>query len=891
MRLQFDAHQDFQLQAIRSVVDLLAGHPFVEVEMAFALGGGFATIPNQLRFADPDATLLANLRAVQAENGLTPDEQLAVIEGEYSGQTGPAHARFYNFSVEMETGTGKTYIYLRTALELYQRYGLRKFIVVVPSVAIKEGVLKTLGITAEHFRAVYRNLPYRFFAYQSENLTQIRQFAMSDAVEIMVLTMAAFNKDTNVIRRDTDRLQGETPIHLVQATRPVVILDEPQNMESDLSRNALTQLNPLMALRYSATHRNPYNLVHRLTPAEAYRLGLVKRLAVWGVEESDDFNRPFIRVEQIKASGSRMVAKVRIHQLLRDGTVKERTVTVGPDDSLREKSNLPQYEGFTVEELDRAVGRVRFANGVSVAVGQGYGEDREALFRAQIRETIEAHLRRQRDVEGHGVKVLSLLFIDRVANYIEAGGVIRRLFDEEFERVKSGSERWRTLPASVVQAAYFASHKTRDGDVVYEDSTSGEARKDEEAYNLIMRDKERLLSFDEPVCFIFSHSALREGWDNPNVFQICTLNQTASTMRKRQEIGRGIRLAVDQNGRRVHDEKINVLTVVANEHYASYAERYQSEIEEEFGAGTAPPRPVEARKRKRVRLRKQYLLKPEFKELWERIKHKTRYAVQVDTDRLVREVASDLERATFTAPRITATRSVIEVDQGGRFTGVATTGAREVGVAVLKDRALDLVDLTLHLMAETTPRMRLTRQTVLRTIQHSRQPRAAVENPLEFASRLSAAIKSRLAEQLVDGIQYEKTGEWYCMALFDSEFEAFTSQLVRVEHGLYDHVLFDSAVEEQFARDLDRREDVLMYVKLPGWFKVVTPVGEYNPDWAIVLREEDGKPALYLVRETKDTTDLTRLRSEERHKVTCGQKHFQDALGVDYKVATRAAEV
>ncbi|HUW12000.1 MAG TPA: DEAD/DEAH box helicase family protein, partial [Anaerolineae bacterium] len=394
MQFKFDGNQDYQLRAIESVVKVFDGQPLVTAEMSIAPTGGFAAIPNRL---DLDATaLLANLHTVQTSNELPPDDALRYIDGSIETVAGEQLVRFPNFSVEMETGTGKTYVYLRTALELFRSYGMRKFIIVVPSIAVREGVLKALQITAGHLRELYGNLPYRYQVYDSANLTQVRHFADSDSVEIMVMTIDSFNRASNVIRQSTDRLQGETPIHLVQAARPILILDEPQNMESELRVQALAALHPLFALRYSATHRNPYNLVYRLTPYEAYQQGLVKKVEVASVVQSDDENRPFLRLESISTVKNTVTAKVAIHCLMADGTVKERVVRVRPDDTgelpqLQERTKRPEYAPYRVDEISKAGGFVRFANGHEIRLGETQGVDKEAIFSAQIRETIEEH--------------------------------------------------------------------------------------------------------------------------------------------------------------------------------------------------------------------------------------------------------------------------------------------------------------------------------------------------------------------------------------------------------------------------------------------------------------------------------------------------------------------
>jgi type III restriction enzyme len=653
----------------------------------------------------------------------------------------------------------------------------------------------------------------------------------------------------------------------------------------------------LFALRYSATHRNPYNVVYRLSPFEAYRQGLVKRIEVASVVQSDDENKPFLRLDAIRTQKRTLTARIALHKLMRNGTVKERVVTVRPGDRLEEKAGRPEYGPYAVDEIDAALGVVRFANGEELRLGETKGTDKEAIFAAQIQYTVEEHFRRQARLRGQGIKVLSLFFIDRVDNYAHEQGLIRRLFREAFEEARARHPEWDGTDVDAVQAAYFAQRRTRAGEVVLEDTKTGEAERDRQAYELIMQDKERLLSFDEPTCFIFSHSALREGWDNPNVFQICTLNQTASEMRKRQEVGRGVRLAVNQDGDRVHEERVNVLTVVANESYERYVGTLQSEIEAEYGTEGLPPKPANARKRRTARLRKEYTLRPEFKELWERIKHKTRYAVRIDSSRLVEEVVAELDRTTISPPRVVFTKAQVAVEAGDAFTAVQTTATRTALEVRGRYEAPNLVQLMSHLLEHTTPPVRLTRRTLLEIFRRTRQKQAALDNPHGFATEAVRIIKEKLADQLVDGIQYERINEWYEMSQFDAEIESWEQYLVPAERSVYDHVVWDSEVERRFAEELDRRDDVRLFLKLPSWFTVPTPIGEYNPDWAIVMEERDehgeptGRPLLYLVRETKDTTDRSRLRPDERRKIECGERHFRGALGVDYEVVTSAGEL
>jgi type III restriction enzyme len=894
MQFKFDANQEFQVHAVEAITDLFEGQPRVETELNFLLGGA-AAVPNRLDL-DEDA-LLANLRAVQARNNLDPDEALACIEEAVATGNGPLAVRFPNFSVEMETGTGKTYVYLRTALELYRRYGFRKFIVVVPSVAIREGVLKTLQITKPHFQELYGNLPYRYHVYDSANLSLVRLFCVSDGIEIMVMTIDSFNKASNVMNQSTDRFQGETPIHLVQATSPILILDEPQNMESELRVRALAALNPLFALRYSATHRNPYNQVYRLTPYDAYRQGLVKKIEVAGIEEQDNINQAFLRLDEIATKKNTVAARLAIHKAMKDGTVKEQVITVKPGDNLAEKAERSEYAGFEVAEINPGEDFIRFANNVELGLGEARGVDKDAIFEAQIRYTVKEHFDKQRRLKKQGIKVLSLFFIDRVDNYAPSDGMIRQIFSRAFDDLKIGYPEWQHLEAPSVQSGYFAEKRRRGGGVELVDSVTGKTQEDEEAYDLIMRNKERLLSFEEPVSFIFSHSALAEGWDNPNVFQICTLNQRASKIRKRQEIGRGVRLAVDQDGNRVHDERVNVLTVVANASYKSYVESLQAEIDAEYGRDGAPPKPANARERAVVKLRKEYTLKPEFQRLWELIKPKTRYQVKIDTEALLEAVVPEIDRIQVQPPRVTVTKALLQVGAEDELSPVQLTGTRTALTLEPHQPLPNLVALMAELMEYTTPPMKLTRATLLELFKRTSNKQSAISNPRAFATEAVRILKGKLADELVKGIKYEKIDEWYDMTLLEEEIKSWKEYLVPAPHSVYDQVSYESEVERRFVEGLEARDDVKLYIKLPGWFTVDTPVGKYNPDWAIVMEERDehGNPVggekLYLVRETKDTGKLDELGTDERRKVQCGERHFQDALGVSYKVVTSAEEL
>lgn len=919
MEFKFDANQDFQLEAINAIADIFDGQRRQELDLQFKLGG-IPAVANRLDLHEN--ALLHNLQLVQERNHIRRDPRLEFLSETITTAEGNEMVCFPNFSVEMETGTGKTYVYLRTTLELFQRYGMRKFIVVVPSVAIREGVLKTLAITQKHLRELYDNVPYRYYKYDSSNLAQVRQFALSDSVEIMVMTLAAFNKAANVIHQGTDRLQGETPIHLVQAARPILILDEPQNMESEKSIAALAALHPLLALRYSATHRVPYNIVYRLTPAAAYQRRLVKRIEVASTQEEGTVNKPYIRLISVTTQKRTLTCRIALHQLQKSGQINEKVITCKPGDSLKDKSGGRDiYAPYTVADIEIDRNLIRFSNTEELRTGEEIGADKVAIFKAQIHYTVEEHMRKQTWMRAHGVKILSLFFIDRVDNYALEDGIIRQLFNRTFNELKHRFPEWKEYQPEQVQAAYFAQKTTRSGEVIFEDSKTGTSQKDKEAYELIMKEKERLLSLDEPVSFIFSHSALREGWDNPNVFQICTLNQSLSDVKKRQEIGRGVRLAVDQTGARVPHEAINILTVVANESYESFVSELQSEIaeeyraeieqrygkkidkltsaeraqiEEEYGQGILPPKPANARQRVTIKLRKQMALKPEFQALWEKISRKTRYSVTIDTERLIRDVTAELIQIDFRPPQISITKAKVDLDFAGVFQAWQMSAAKSLVSLVGRYPLPNLVDIMTTLMEQTSPPMRLTRRTLLEIIKNAPNQNAVVENPNEFAAATVSIIKRKLADQLINGIQYHLLNDWYQMELFEEEIKSWEDLVEPATNALYDQIIVDSNVERQFVKELERREDVILYIKLPDWFKVPTPIGNYNPDWAIVMKvpEQPGEELLYLISETKGATDPSKLQyAHESQKIKCGHTHFMKALKVPYRVMVSTADL
>lgn len=877
MKIKFDSNQKYQRDAIDAVLGLFEGQPLSSGEFELALsysspltGMTELGLGNQLEL--DEGAFLHNLQAVQQANKLPVSDALDGM----------------NFSVEMETGTGKTYVYLRSIFELHQRYGFSKFIIVVPSVAIREGVITSLRLMKEHFQTMFGNMAFDSWVYDSKQYFKLRQFAQSSTLQILVMNIDAFNKkDVAVIHQEKDQLSGRKPIEFVQAAQPIVVMDEPQNMETPTAKEAIASLNPLCTLRYSATHRNPYNLVYKLDPVQAYDLKLVKRIEVSSVLDDPDFNQPYIQVQSISATKTKVTAKLLIDVNEKSGPQRKYiSINAGGVDLFDKSNQRSNYVDHIVDEINAADGYVSFTNGLVLNVGQTHGGRSDDVMRVQIRETVREHFDKELrikkllpDIAGADarLKVLSLFFIDRVANYAAEDGKIRYWFIEAYKEL-SALPKYHDLsplPVEKVHNGYFSAYKGIPKD------TRGDTAADDDAYALIMQGKERLLSPDEPLRFIFSHSALREGWDNPNVFQICTLNETKSDIKKRQEIGRGLRLPVLESGERCFDASINRLTVIANEHYDEFAAKLQTEIEDECGVSFAG-RIFNKKEARTAKLKQGWRLNEDFKELWSRIKHKTRYAVNYHTDVLIERAAKNLAARDKIAPsRLSVQKSGIVMTGEGvstKLLGVREAEAKDYSV-------INVPDMLGYLQAKTE----LTRKTIAEILMRSGRLGEVQKNPQQFLEQAQQAIEAELNSLMIDGIKYERiNGQEYEMMLFETEeiVGALTS-MIEVDNSIYDAVLFESEVERVFAEAMSMREDIKLFIKLPGWFKIETPIGTYNPDWAIV-KQDDAK--VYLVRETKSTKDQLKLRGSEWAKIQCGKAHFE-TLQVDFAHVTSANEI
>jgi len=987
MRLNFEPDLDYQLQAIEAVCDLFRGQEVcsaaltittkvpahersVESYSGYQMPLGVAEsdlgVGNHLSLQDHE--IFQNLVDVQLRAGLSPSSSLK------SG----------DFTVEMETGTGKTYVYLRTIFELNKRYGFTKFVIVVPSVAIKEGVYKTLQITEQHFKGIYAGVSFDYFLYDSNKPGDVRSFATSSGIQIMVVTVGAINKkDVNNLYKENEKTGGERPIDLIKATRPIIIVDEPQSVDGGLEgrgKEALDAMNPLCTLRYSATHFDKHHMLFRLDAVDAYERRLVKQIEVASATVEGAHNKPFVRLLKVENKRGRISAKIELDRESLSG-VRRVEVNVGDGEELQRTANgRALYAGFFVGEINTAKGEefmeLRHPGGeVFLQPGQAHADvDAHALQRQMIRRTIIEHLNKEKRLRPLGIKVLSLFFIDSVSKYRQMGadgqrvkGEYARIFEEEYRRAAK-MPAYQSLFAEVdlesaaqeVHSGYFSIDK-KGGWTDTADNNAGNRENAERAYNLIMKEKEALLSFATPLKFIFSHSALKEGWDNPNVFQICTLRDIQTERERRQTIGRGLRLCVNQDGERVRDFEINTLTVVATESYEQFAYNLQKEIESDTGIrfgiveqhqfaaipvidadGQIAPLGIEQSKelwehlkaaghidakgkvqdslktalkngalelpsefnaqkiqisevlrkvsgrldiknadeRRQVPLRrgsdgKVVYLSDEFKALWDRIKHQTTYRVQFDNAKLMADCIAALQKSPVIAnSRLQWRMADICI---GR-TGVAAMEKGGAATMVLDESDIELPDL----LTDLQDRTQLTRRTIVRILMRSGRLGDFKRNPQQFIELTAESINRCKRLALVDGIKYKKLGDQhvYAQALFEkAELTGYLkNMLLDTQKSIYQHVVYDSTIERDFADGLEKNDAIKLYAKLPGWFKVPTPLGAYNPDWAVLV-EEEGTQHLYFVVETKSSLFTDDLRDKESAKIECGKAHF-NALAV-----------
>ena len=994
MRIRYK-HQKFQADAAKAVVDVFAGQPYKTPSYMMDRGSGTFQIglneeddytgwSNQRIIPElNDQLILEHLQKIQRANQIAPSSKL---EGRADG---------YNLTIEMETGVGKTYTYIKTMYELNRAYGWSKFIIVVPSIAIREGVYKSFEMTQEHFAEEYGK-KIRFFIYNSSQLTEIDRFASDSSINVMIINSQAFNakgKDARRIYMKLDEFRSRRPIDIIAKTNPILIIDEPQSVEGKQTKERLKEFHPLLTLRYSATHKSDsiYNMVYRLDAMEAYNKRLVKKIAVKGITETGSTaTTSYVYLESINLSKSDPTATIQFDVKQANGTKpKSRIVKIG--DNLYDYSNgLEEYkEGFVVKSIDGRDDSVEFLNGIKLFAGDVIGKvDEDQLRRIQIRETILSHIQRERQLFYKGIKVLSLFFIDEVANYRQydaagqpVNGKYATMFEEEYEDIISslqlsiGEDDYikylNSIKASKTHAGYFSvdgKGKMINSKVGRKETTSD----DVSAYELIMKNKELLLDRDpkrSPVRFIFSHSALREGWDNPNVFQICTLKQSSSDVRKRQEVGRGLRLCVNQDGERMDTNalgndvhNVNVLTVIASESYDSFAKGLQTEMAD---AVADRPRAVTADlfigkvikdaqgneqvidsdtahaihfdmivngyiDRKGVLTDKYYedkangeikvaeevadsaaavieivdsiydpkslqpenarsnnvelqvddekLAMPEFKALWSKINAKSVYVVDFDTDELIRKSIASLDS------KLHVSKIYFKVESGAMDT-IKSKDDLLSGASFVKEESASYgvtvtsssnvkYDLVGKLVDETG----LTRKAIIAILQGI-QPAVFnqfKDNPEEFILKAASLINDQKATAIIEHITYDVLDERYGTDVFtDPTIKGKLGvNAMKAKKHLYDHIVYNSSNERDFATDLDINVDVAVYVKLPDGFYISTPVGHYNPDWAIAFYEGKVKH-IYFVAETKGSMNSMQLRLIEESKIHCAREHFK----------------
>lgn len=977
MKIKFDPNQNHQRRAWEAAAGVFEGqelntalfsmptltHSDLSTDDAFAsmTDKGYG---NRLRLVEDE--ILENVKNTQLNNGLKQSTEI----------------KNYDFTIEMETGTGKTYVYLRSIFEMNKQYGFTKFIIVVPSIAIKEGVHKSLKITEAHFREQYDNTPYDYFVYDSKRLEQVRSFATSDYIQIMVINIDAFRKSftdpsketsANIIHRWNDKMQG-IPIDFIKSTNPIVIIDEPQSVDTTAkSAEAIKSLNPLCTFRYSATHVDKHNMLYRLDSIDAYEQKLVKQIEVASIQVKDGHNKAYIKLLAVdNKNGHRARVEVDVQQGA--GTRRKAVWVKQGTDLFEDVTKRSIYEGYIINDIYCEEGNeyIDFQSKEGfVRLNHAIGEVNEDEYKhLQIRKTIEEHLDKELKLTPMGIKVLSLFFIDKVANYRDYDapdqkGKYAIMFEEEYAKAIK-KPKYNSLFSDVdteslpelVHNGYFSQDKKG----ILKD-TKGTTAADEDTYSLIMKDKEKLLDFDSKLKFIFSHSALKEGWDNPNVFQICTLNETKSTIKKRQEIGRGLRISVNQEGERVHGFDVNTLTVMANESYEDFVEGLQKEIEDQEGIkfgvieehsfanivveqengesaflgadaseaiwndlmqskyidqrgkvtdelkkalqedDVSLPEQYEGQReaitatlkkvagglniknnddKRTVRLNKAVFDSAEFRELWDRIKYKTIYNVKFDPQELIDKCAENIHKNLVVGKtKFNYSRATTEITKGG----VDITQVQE-STSIYGARDYQIPDILSFLQNETN----LKRQSILDILIKSERLEDFKNNPQKFIDGVKEVIKREMRRFIVDGIKYQKIGDehFYAQELFESEelIGYLNKNMQEAEKSAHDHVVYDSDIESSLATSFEKNDDVKVYAKLPNWFKIDTPLGSYNPDWAVLL-ELDGLERLYFVVESKGTIFEDMLRDVEQAKIHCGREHFK-ALGTDaqYVVAS-----
>jgi len=991
MKFVFEAELPHQVAAIDAVVDLFAGQQKRQSLFTIAprqIAGELDYAEKLLGYANRfdllGEAVLENLRIVQNRCALPASSELKVAA---EGKKDAGGDYNMDFTVEMETGTGKTYVYLRTIFELNRRYGFTKFVIVVPSVAIREGVKKTIEQTRDHFRQIYDGVPFESFVYDSSDLSRIIDFASSSSIRVMIATVQSLGTKTAVFQQAREQTRDIPGVEWVRSTRPIIIVDEPQSVDANpngAGRQIMRAMQPLATIRYSATHVSKFHPVYRLDAFDAHDRGLVKSIEIDGARIQDADNSAYVKLLEVEAKKGQLPrARIEIAKQLKGG-VSRQSVWVYDGTELAED----QASGGRSVYIDYRIGVIRKMNGAgtiqlivpgegvkTLNVGDSWGDvDTKSLSRAMVRQTIEHHFRKELRNRPLGIKTLSLFFVDAVADYRrydEGGnaqpGPLASIFDEEYAKLAALPDfqsLFAEVPADAARAhnGYFSQDKkgrfseptlNASGDF----ANAGSREDAERTFDLIMKHKERLLDEAEPLRFLFSHSALREGWDNPNVFQICSLREMASETRRRQSIGRGLRLCVDQSGQRRRDEGLNVLTVIAQESYADFAKGLQTEMEQaldiklgivtadlfagltyalpdggtavvsvnesravfqglanagliddkgqaqpalrtSLAQNTVPlpaalPEPAaklirdmlhrlarkvpvsDARAKAQVKLNLAVLEGHDFKTLWDRISRKTTYRLDFDDAALVTRCA----QALANMPRPGEARVTFELAE--MLIGREGVTPEKRSTSMPQRLAVSRLDVP-DLLGELQNRTELPRKVLADILVRSGRLSDAAVNPSAFVDGVTAIIQAGKRLMMTQGIIYKPLDEWWAQSLFLAEEEVHVDRLVAVKHAPLDHIVTDSNIEAELAKALDISGAIKVFAKLPKSFTITTPLGTYNPDWAIVRRHND-REDVYLVCESKG--DLNTLREAETAQIACGKAHFA-SLDVSFVTAT-----
>ncbi len=866
---------EYQQQAIKSVISVFKGQDKNTFDNACIEG----IRSNILSLSNDE--IIQNLKDVALENGIK--EETANIQ--------PTK----DICVEMETGTGKTLVYIKTILELYKHYGFTKFIILVPSVAIKEGVLTTLKTFEKQLEDIYNTKP-SYFEYDSKRLSKVTNFVEEQHPQIMVMTFQSFNSDDRILNQAQreDLFSNMAYIEAISRTNPIVIMDEPQEgMDTDNSIDRMKTLNPLFKIRYSATHKILTNLIYRLTPYDSYKQGLVKKIEVLTVSEKNDEASMKIELDNIEIGKADPKAVLKAWHQTASGFKFKSTKKLDKNADLQEITGNITYKGYILEQIARPIrgkGFVKFKNGAIIYEGE-QAKDCSVIFGEQLYWLIDSHFRKKEKLKPIGIKCLSLTFIDRVDNYIQPGGIIKKAFVEQYKKAHKdfyGKEA-ENLKIEQAQGYYFA--QTGKGDFT---DNEGSMRNNKELYDLILKSKEVLLSLDNPVEFIFSHSALGVGWDNPNVFNIATLNQSYSEIKKRQEIGRGLRICVNQDGQRVYDkpetkegDEINLLTVIPNETYEAFVSQYQSEIAEIYGTNEAGAETRNIHKgqkttEKCLSRNDTHFNNPSFREFWKRLSQKTEYLVSFDEERIIEQSIKAINEITISEHQV---QVALDRIQSMSEEGIQTQDFRTQNKTVAT--AFSPIDLIEELSENTA----LAYPTVFKIVQGFKNKREILKSPPRFLQEAVQKIRYIELDEMLRALDYRTTGQTFEINQFEQFIVKNTDKIEPTPNkGIYDHIIWDSEYEQKFAREADGDTEVVCFLKLPSFYVIKTPAGEYNPDFGLVLKKkklrEESSCEYYFVIETKGTNSLDDRKSlteNEIYKIKCAVKHFE-ALGIEAKV-------